>query len=231
MRFNLGRRLLGWRKFAGEVGIIVLGVLLALGAQEIVDDWNWDRAIKAQRMALDEDVVGMWGAMSARAVIQKCMDRRLQELDLVFQRQRAGRPIGLVAPIGRPAVWTAGQSALKMATADGSLAHMPLADKRRYFAVAGAYDIFAPAAREERDSWRILQRLDVAEQLDAVDWRELRNAYRDAVDANRALKFNLTSRPAEGWLEAFASFPKMPTNADTLSIPYVHDLCQPALRP
>ena len=28
----------GWREFSGEVGIIVLGVLIALGAQQVVQD-------------------------------------------------------------------------------------------------------------------------------------------------------------------------------------------------
>ena len=34
MRFQLPQPLHGWRVFAGEVGVIVLGVLLALAAQQ-----------------------------------------------------------------------------------------------------------------------------------------------------------------------------------------------------
>src|SRR4030095_6492591 len=37
MRFNLPGPLRGWREFFGEVGIIVLGVLIALGAQQLVE--------------------------------------------------------------------------------------------------------------------------------------------------------------------------------------------------
>ena len=33
MHFHLPKPLHGWREFAGEVGIIVLGVLIALGAE------------------------------------------------------------------------------------------------------------------------------------------------------------------------------------------------------
>jgi len=36
MHFHLPKPLHGWREFAGEVGIIVLGVLIALGAEQIV---------------------------------------------------------------------------------------------------------------------------------------------------------------------------------------------------
>jgi hypothetical protein len=36
MHFHLPKPLHGWRQFAGEVGIIVLGVLIALGAEQVV---------------------------------------------------------------------------------------------------------------------------------------------------------------------------------------------------
>lgn len=55
MRFRLPKPLHGWRAFAGEVGIIVLGVLIALGAQEVAqniqqrsDARDADRAIRGE---------------------------------------------------------------------------------------------------------------------------------------------------------------------------------------
>ena len=39
MHFHLPKPLHGWRAFTGEVGIIVIGVLIALGAEQIVEDW------------------------------------------------------------------------------------------------------------------------------------------------------------------------------------------------
>ena len=47
MQFRLPKPLHGWRAFVGEVGIIVVGVLLALGAQQLVDDWNWRRTVSS----------------------------------------------------------------------------------------------------------------------------------------------------------------------------------------
>ena len=37
MHFHLPKPLHGWREFAGEVGIIVLGVMIALGAGQLVE--------------------------------------------------------------------------------------------------------------------------------------------------------------------------------------------------
>jgi hypothetical protein len=37
MHFHLPKPLHGWRQFVGEVGIIVIGVLIALGAEQLVE--------------------------------------------------------------------------------------------------------------------------------------------------------------------------------------------------
>ena len=230
MRVIGSEPLKGWRQFAAEVGIIVIGVLIALSAEQLVDDWNWKRKIEAQRTALDEDVSGMWGAMSARVVVQRCVDRRLKELALVFERQERGLPLGIHAPIGRPQVWTGSQAALRMATADGSLAHMRLAEKQAYFEVANSYDTFAPSAEEERSSWRVLQALNNPASLDAMDWRELRGAYRNAVDSNRIMASNLAFGRPGTWLTPFAKVPRQPDNREALTLPFVQELCRPAVR-
>jgi hypothetical protein len=40
MHFHLPKPLHGWREFAGEVGIIVIGVLIALGAEQVVEHFH-----------------------------------------------------------------------------------------------------------------------------------------------------------------------------------------------
>jgi len=41
MHFHLPKPLHGWREFVGEVAIIVLGVLIALGAEQVVEWLHW----------------------------------------------------------------------------------------------------------------------------------------------------------------------------------------------
>ena len=40
MKLSVPKPIHGWREFAGEVGIIVLGVLIALGAQQVAEGGN-----------------------------------------------------------------------------------------------------------------------------------------------------------------------------------------------
>ena len=59
MHVHLPKPLHGWRAFVGEVGIIVLGVLIALGFEQLVDALQWRgrirRAEAAMRLELAED--------------------------------------------------------------------------------------------------------------------------------------------------------------------------------
>ena len=231
MHFHLPKPLHGCREFAGEVGIIFLGVLIALGAEQLVETIHWRHQVRAEREALDNDVQGMWAAMSGRQIIQACVDRRLGDLALVFARHEQGKPLGIIAPIGRPGVWTGETSALQMASADGTLAHMSFEEKNRYFGVQSSYETFEPAAYEERDSWRVLQALDDPGGIDQQDWHDLRKAYRDAVDSNRIMKADLVTGPEGAWFNPFVGIKGLHPNKGALTLWMVRALCAPAVKP
>jgi hypothetical protein len=81
MRFQLPQPLHGWRAFVGEVGIIVLGVLIALAANEFVDDLQWkakvNRAEAAMRLELSrDDATQAYGRM----LIGPCLDARIARI-------------------------------------------------------------------------------------------------------------------------------------------------------
>jgi hypothetical protein len=78
MKIQLPKPLRGWREFFGEVGIIVLGVLIALGAQQLVENVHSGierrRAEAAMRLELAENN----GPQAyARVLIANCLDRQL----------------------------------------------------------------------------------------------------------------------------------------------------------
>jgi hypothetical protein len=128
MHVHLPKPLHGWRAFVGEVGIIVVGVLIALGAEQVVEGMHWRQTVETERKALDGDVADMWNAMSGRVIIEHCVDQRLAEIKLVLDRHKDRQPLGIFGPVGRPGVWTASANALQMASADQSLSHMSFAD-------------------------------------------------------------------------------------------------------
>jgi type II secretory pathway pseudopilin PulG len=58
MHVHLPKPLHGWRAFVGEVGIIVLGVLIALGAEQLVEAVHWRQETQIAREALNAEASG-----------------------------------------------------------------------------------------------------------------------------------------------------------------------------
>jgi hypothetical protein len=52
LHVHLPKPLHGWREFAGEVGIIVVGVLIALGAEQVVETIHWHYKVEATEGAM-----------------------------------------------------------------------------------------------------------------------------------------------------------------------------------
>lgn len=81
MHVHLPKPLHGWRALVGEVGIIVLGVLIALGAEQVVENWHWHQKVEqaedAMRLELAEDD----GPQAyGRVIIGACLDAELARI-------------------------------------------------------------------------------------------------------------------------------------------------------
>ena len=81
MDVHLLKPLHGWRAFAGEVGVVVLGVLIALGANAIVDDWQWREKIGHAEAAMRLELAQDDGPQAyGRVVIGPCLDAELARI-------------------------------------------------------------------------------------------------------------------------------------------------------
>jgi hypothetical protein len=81
MQVHLPKPLHGWRAFAGEVGIIVLGVLIALGAGQLLEKWQWDRKADRATELLREEIADEYVEASEAAITAPCVDRQLLGLE------------------------------------------------------------------------------------------------------------------------------------------------------
>jgi len=80
MHLHLPKPLHGWREFAGEVGIIVLGVLIALGFGQIVEQWQWHREVGETRQALANELANAANQAAERIAVEDCLRDRIGEL-------------------------------------------------------------------------------------------------------------------------------------------------------
>src|SRR4051794_23685377 len=81
MHFHLPKPLHGWREFAGEVGIIVVGVLIALGFEQVVERWTWGRRADSGVDALRGELATNYNFGAEIALTAPCIDQQLASLE------------------------------------------------------------------------------------------------------------------------------------------------------
>jgi len=79
----------GWSAVAWELGIVTLGVLIALGAQQIVDDFHWRSELGDFRKAVRAEISNNLATYTYRAEQNRCAAARLDELQRWHDSWRA----------------------------------------------------------------------------------------------------------------------------------------------
>jgi hypothetical protein len=86
MDFNRAKSLHRWRRLLGEVGIIVVGVLIALLLEQLVQNWEWSKKVSAAEQAMKREIFWDDGPqMYQRASIQPCVDAQLDAIRLAVE--------------------------------------------------------------------------------------------------------------------------------------------------
>ena len=177
----------GWRAFAGEVGTIVLGVLLALAAQELVQSWHWRSEVRKTRQALDAELARDLAAFNYRYRHKACIAERLAEVKRWADSLAQGKPLPLKHEIAEPPYYSTRTAAWEIT--DGEIAaRIPLQAKLSY---AGLYDglrKFDEAKNDESLAWSTLNEYESATRADPADLRAIKRALKDIEDVNTILE-------------------------------------------
>jgi hypothetical protein len=102
MHFRLPKPLHGWRAFVGEVGIIVIGVLIALGAEQVVEDWRWQQKVAHTTEELDGELHRNAASAYGWLTVAPCIDAQLQAIDLALASARQSGRVQPTAPMAPP---------------------------------------------------------------------------------------------------------------------------------
>ena len=160
----------GWHSVGWELLIVTLGVLIALGAQQLVERARDARVAEQTRTAISEEINQNLLNISLRATAETCVDRRLDELHvLVATWGRTGR---FETPL-----WVAQAPRLTMrlpryraALDAGNLALLPTEEQDRMGVVIEVLTEFQKLQEEETEAWATLRMLqDGADSLSSTD--------------------------------------------------------------
>ena len=166
MHIHKPKPLHGLRELLTEIGVIVIGIVIALALEQVVEAFHrHDSATEARKQVRDELSGNAWRLWEQERT-QACVDARLGELErMLSESLRSGR-IDAGLTVGRPwhhiwesARWTS-------LTQAGVAAYFPEEESAEY---ANLYSLFANLtvdSTKEQESWANLQSLRYLTEID-----------------------------------------------------------------
>ena len=212
MHLHLPQPLHGWRAFVGEVGIIVLGVLIALGAEQVVEAIHWRDSVSQMREAMRSELAIDRKRVEVNLAQDRCINARLDAI----LRWSASAPAGTrIANAAGPMLWNYHTSTWDITKTSPTAGHFSLKEQLMY---AGAYDSIANEQRylfDEQRSWA-----DLLATLASADRPESRGQIEHEVASAR---LHLRTRDSNG-RSLLSQFDQLGIKPDPAGVPIRMDL-------
>ena len=156
MHFHLPKPLHGWREFVGEVGIIVIGVLIALTFEAVADEIRWQRKVADARTELRYELGHDMAILQDRAAEQACVARRLEQLRAIITVASKSGRLPPVGDVGSADAYTWSSSVWESQIAAETMTHFPADQTAALSRVYRLVGTVSDANRDERKAWLTL---------------------------------------------------------------------------
>ena len=191
MKLSVPKPLHGWRQFAGEVGIIVIGVLLALGAQQFVSTLNDRRTAAETRAEVTDELNSDLMSIALRQSAEPCIDRRLSELRTIVAEWTRTGSFETPAWVAQAPVIEIELSRYDAALSAGRLAMLSGEEQYQMGALVARIRKFSDWQLQERTPWGRLRALQAGAGSLSPDYRAtLRTALQDVSTFDYEIRVN-----------------------------------------
>ncbi|HVV65783.1 MAG TPA: hypothetical protein VHC42_09955 [Rhizomicrobium sp.] len=179
----------GWRELLKEIGIIVIGVVIALGAEQAVDAVHWMNQVNSGEATLKGAFVREVQNAALRDAQAGCIARRMSFLSAVLQRATDDGRLPAIGPIGHPPFtpWTIGS--WEGLVTSQTVAHMPRRKMIDYSRIAQMSVFLSGLSDREEAQWTILDTMaGPGRRLSDAEAEELRITLAEASDSDRYMR-------------------------------------------
>ena len=188
MRFHLPKPLHGWRQLLGEIGIIVVGVLIALAAQQFVENLNHRSEAMEARAAIQGELEINMARLASRSAQRPCVDRRLAEIQSILDHAAGGGEATPPNWVGRPQFWTMQSVRWDAVSQAGRAALLPTEELADYGNMYTIMRNVTGAMITEQADWARLRSLQHLHRLTPEMLFDLNNTLQDARYMNWRVK-------------------------------------------
>jgi hypothetical protein len=191
MRFSVPKPLHGWPDFLHEIVIIVLGVLLALGLEQLISSFN-DRTSAAEtRSNIRGELADNLRLLLRRERTGDCVEHRLQEIAAFLDSSSRGEHPPQPSWIGAPYAPLAADTAFKSAQNAGKFFLLPQGEQQKFQAFYVDSDDFNEQSTREWYDWAQLRSLTSSLPLTDSEITRLRQALQDARGSDRLIRVDV----------------------------------------
>ena len=180
MHFHLPKPLHGWREFAGEVGIIVIGVLIALGAEQLIEQAHQRQEAAQANDIIRGELAFNLGRLQSRLQIRSCVDARISQIERLLDTAATQPKLHGPIWIGRPQYWTLQDSRWE---AESQAGHAALIDRGELAQYGFIYALMRDTENEmmlEQTDWAKLRMVERLHSLNEPTLADLNAAVQDA---------------------------------------------------
>jgi hypothetical protein len=101
MHVHKPKPLRGMRETLGEIAVIVLGIVIAIALEQVVEQLHWRNEVRLARVSLHDEINTADHVFAFRVAARGCVDRRLDALGEIVERAARHEPVpglGTVMP-------------------------------------------------------------------------------------------------------------------------------------
>jgi hypothetical protein len=147
MHFHLPKPLHGWREFVGEVGIILIGVFLALVGESLFEQWTWHQKVQAATHAMNQEIEAAMVDTLLADRMAKCSDAQLDFVGKKLMQKDWTVGSMKLSPVARRFY---GEDAYTSAVAGQVSEHFSAEQLQTY---AGLYTQIRKIRQHQEDGW------------------------------------------------------------------------------
>jgi hypothetical protein len=217
-----------FKEFLGEIAVIIIGVSIALAAEQVVEVLYWRDQVRIARESLGNDMAEVVGYAAEREAFSACIDQRLNRWSDLIE---AASNTGLLSPQGAMhraprRLWSL-NSWQALASA-GIAPHLPRDQLYRLSQVTFYLSVAEQAELDENNQWtRLYTMVGPGRKVEAGELTELRAALSAARGDAKSLR--LAAAQISRMIEATGILP--PARAQAAKDAFVkgpnHALCLP----
>ena len=153
MKVHPPRSIDSWREFLIEIAIIVIGVALALGAEELLSDYHAGKEVAVVQESLNDELADSQYAALERIKHADCQAQTVERLD-TFAHGAGGEAIGEI-PAAPVRLW--GSAAWDAAVASGIVEEMEHDERRAYAQLFSVVRTMKEWNTRERELWAVVR--------------------------------------------------------------------------